>query len=64
MIYPNNKEVDSITFHFNANQVDDFIIKAARLEEQDYRILNFEVDNISYSILNEPDPPYHVTFHK
>ena len=62
----NNKtnEVDSITFHFNYYQVDDFIIKAAELEKQGYKLSNFKADNISYSILTEPDPPYHATFHK
>lgn len=60
----NNKKVDSITFHFNAYQVDDFIIKAAELEKEGYKLINFDVDNISCSILTEPEPPYHATFHK
>lgn len=63
-MYINNKEVDSITFHFNSNQVDDFIIKAAELEKQGYKILEFKTDNISYSIFEEPDPPFHATFRK
>ena len=58
------RSVDSITFHFNAYQVDDFIIKAAELEKEGYKLVNFEADDISYSVLAAPKSPYHATFHK
>lgn len=59
-----NNSVDSITFNFNTWQIDDFIIKAAELEKEGYRITTFTVNDISYSQSTEPEAPYHVTFTK
>ena len=56
--------VSKIEFHFNYNQLENFILQASELIKDNYEIEQIKVDPISINYLTEPEPPYHVTFVK
>ena len=58
--------VDTIAFDLYRWQLDDFIIKAAKLEKEGYKVVNVELDEHADLGVKEifQTPPIHITFKK
>lgn len=60
----NNNKVSKIEFHIKHYELEDFILRAAKLIEDGYRIERINVDSIKVNYFEEPEPPYHIVFTK
>lgn len=57
-------KVSKIEFHITYSQLNDFILRAAKLIEEGYSVEKIETDTISFLTEIEPKPSIHITLQK
>ena len=57
-------KVSEIEFHITAYEIEDFIVRAAKLVKDGYKVKNIRLDDFAFSIAQEIEPPIHITFKK
>lgn len=58
------KKVAKIEFHITSYEFEDFILRGAKLIEEGYSLETISLDQPSYSIRKDIEPPIHITFVK
>jgi len=55
-------KVSEIEFHITEKELEDFILRAAELIKDGYRLYSFQSDGITYSYNVCPEPYLHIKF--